>query len=275
MVIKKWFKEPEIYKKTHFNVIKIWENNVCDDEIKEFLNKEILDSYRNLDFLKLQFKNENRSKLLEYLESYVFPNIEDGFWKIVWQWDFWEILSWIIVQYFQLLEVPIKKMRWKFNKDRSVFCTDMIAHNNWEKIENIYYYEIKTRQNISKKESTNWLNSYITVHAYNSLYKDQQNSINWIADFLSRSYYEKDDYVNSIKYWDLVKNPDTYNKNYEIFIIWETNTFKEDIITALEDISPDLKPLNVTIILIEWFKWLVDDLRDKILIDAEKIVYAK
>lgn len=109
MVIKKWFKKPEIDKKTHFSVIKIWENNVCDDEIKEFLNKEILDSYRNLDFLKFQFKNEDRIKLLEYLESYVFPNTEDRFWKIVWQWDFWEILSWVIVQYFQWLYVPIKK----------------------------------------------------------------------------------------------------------------------------------------------------------------------
>lgn len=166
-------------------------------------------------------------------------------------------------------------MRWKFNKDRSVFCTDMIAHNSWEKIEDIYYYEIKTRQNIWKKESISSLNSYITVHAYNSLYKDQQSSINWIADFLSQRYYDDKDLLNAKKYWDIAKGTDTYNKKYEIFIIWESTSYKDDIITALEGITIDLIPLNVTLVLIDWFKELVEELRNKVLISAEKIVYTE
>lgn len=274
MVIKKWFKDPKIDTKTHFNVIKIWENNICDDEIKEFLNKEILDSYIWIDTLIRNYSTKDKKVLIDFLENNVLPSKSELY--RVWQWDLWEIISKLLVSYFFWLEVPATKLKLKTNKDKSVFWTDMISHNKWKDIKDWYYYEIKTKQDLLKKDyKITWNPRYITVVAYDWLKNDLSKNSGAIATFLWKLYEMKENYDKSKVYLDIADGSKIINKNYEIFIIWETSTYKDDIITALENISPDLKPLNVTIILIDWFKWLVDDLRNKVLIDAEKIVYTK
>ncbi|MBW7954282.1 DUF1837 domain-containing protein [Candidatus Gracilibacteria bacterium] len=274
MVIKKWFKDPKIDTKTHFNVIKIGENNICDDEIKEFLNKEILDSYIGIDTLIRNYSTKDKKVLIDFLENNVLPSKSELY--RVWQGDLGEIISKLLVSYFFGLEVPATKLKLKTNKDKSVFGTDMISHNKGKDIKDWYYYEIKTKQDLLKKDYKITGNPrYITVVAYDGLKNDLSKNSGAIATFLGKLYEMKENYDKSKVYLDIADGSKIINKNYEIFIIGETSTYKDDIITALENISPDLKPLNVTIILIDGFKGLVDDLRNKVLIDAEKIVYTK
>ena len=219
-MIDSWLNYQVKPPKATFTVVRVSENQNIDDSIKKELQKEILSEYRDIDFLKFQYKTSPKQDLIDYLENKVFPPIQNDIFHI-WQGDFGEILTSLIVSYFRKLKVPIKKMRLKFNKDRSVFCTDMIAHNTDEKITDIYYYEIKTREKMSRKENVKSLYSYVTIHAHNSLLRDKESSTEGIADFLSRYCFDNNEFNDSEKYGDIVKNPGSYKRHFEIFFIGE------------------------------------------------------
>jgi hypothetical protein len=257
-MIDKWlnYKERTPSPYTYFRVIDVSENKNPDKDIMDYLGEQVLSAYRNLDFLKLQFESESEAELRKYVENYIFPDTTDQLGKNVRQGDFGEILASLIVSYFQKLTIPIQKLKWKFNSNKSVFCTDMIAHNSGKDIEEIYYYEIKSRLG-NKKETVGGENHHVTIHAHNSLLRDEQNPNEGIADFLSRYYFEKDDFDNAKKYGDIVKSPKNYKKNFELFFIIEKKEFIEEILKDLNQLPPTLKPLGVTVVLIENLKVLV------------------
>lgn len=293
--LERWLnKEEDISRSNNFNVVFFTEKDdpsLPDENIKQYIEEQVSLSHRNLSYLKLHYSHEQRDNLISYLESYVFPEMINQINKNVWQGDFGEILAGLIVAYFQDLEVPIKKIKLKFNKDRSVFSTDMIAHNKGDSITDIYYYEIKTRQNIKAKETvtingTDFRN-YITVHAHNSLHREEMSPNEGIADFLSRYYEDKaaifleggdQDNVEKMlalskKYHDIVKNPSNYHRNFELFFIAETSSYDDVVLTALNTITPLLYPLNITVLLIKNLNVLIKSTRDNMIDTTLKLVY--
>ncbi len=52
-------------------------------------------------------------------------------------------------------------------------------------------------------------------------------------------------------YNDIVLNTHTYNRKFELFFIIEKDKFLTDILDALQSLPPTLKPLCVTVVLIE------------------------
>jgi len=88
--------------------------------------------------------------------------------------------------------------------------------------------------------------------------KDEQSPTESIADFLERLYFEKEDYDTASKFKDLVKNPQNYNKKFELFLIVEKDNFIDEILTELNALPPQLNPLSVTIILINNLSSLVN-----------------
>jgi len=250
------------------------EHKIADDDIKSFLNSQMLEEYVWVDFLINRYKAQDKVKLVDFLERNILPDKTIGLSKNVWQGDLWEIMAKLIVSYYRDLLVPAKKLRLKENKDKSVFWIDMIAHNKWDTINDWIYYEVKTRQDLSKKDSkVKWNPQYVTLIAYDWL-KDIEKNSEATASHLSLSCYESGDYEKSKLYGEIVDGSNKVNKNYEIFIIWEKSTYKEDILVALDEINPSLSPLNVTVVLIDWFKELIEGLRNKICDDAVKIVYS-
>jgi hypothetical protein len=167
-----------------YGMINVVEIGTPSNDIKNYLGKEILSSYRNLDHLKVLYEHQSEDTLKAYIKDYVLPSNANNLTRNVRQGDFSEVLASLIVSFFEKRIVPLKKMRWKFNKDKSVFSTDMLAHNDGETISDLYYYEIKSRLNTTYKEGTEPLRFYITVHAHNNLLKDSQQPNEGIADFL-------------------------------------------------------------------------------------------
>lgn len=293
--LDRWLNKEEVDSSPYsFQVVFFKERNASlpDAEIKKYIEEQVSISHRNLSHLKLHYQTEPRESLSSYLESYVFPEMTNQINKNVWQGDFGEILAGLIVAYFQDLEVPIKKIKLKFNKDRSVFSTDMIAHNKDDVITDIYYYEIKTRQNIQNKETVkvagNNLYNYITVHAHNSLHREEISPNEGIADFLSRYYEDKAmTYVEtggeasniehmlslSKKYHDIVKNPSNYNRKFELFFITEASSYNDVVLTTLNSISPLLSPLKITVLLIDNLNELIESTRNNIIDTTLKLVY--
>lgn len=244
------------------------------EAIKDHIGQEIIDSYRQLDYLKFTYAQKPEADLRKYIKDYVLPSGKNQITKNVRQGDFAEVLASMIVSFFQKRIVPLKKMRWKFNKDRSVFCTDMLAHNDGAAITDLYYYEIKSRLGI-KKETVDKQSAYVTVHAHNSLSKDEQGPNEGIADFLSRYYFEEKDFVAATKYHDIVLNPTKYNKTFELFFIIETSKFNAAILDDLQNLPPSLNPLFVTIVLIKDLGRLVIEVQNKAIEQAVNYVYPK
>ena len=244
--------------KFEFKLNQIVEKNSPTNDIIELLQEQIILSYRSFDFYKFHFdKTISEDEIRQYVKEQVIPKDEHQFDRNVRQGDWGEILSGLIVSYFQNLIIPINKLQWKFNKDKAVFGTDLIAFNKGESIEDIYYYEIKTRVNPNKKEGKNPNRFYISIWAHNSLLKDEQSPTESIADFLERLYFEKEDYETASKFKNIVKNPQDYNKKYELFLIVEKNKFIDEILKDLNDLPPQLAPLTVTVIFINNLSSLV------------------
>lgn len=257
-MIENWLTyEPE-KNKYSFTVCSITEKNTPNSDLIEFLQENIITSYRTLEFYKFHLgESATKDQIRDYIKKQVIPKDENQIDKNVRQGDWGEILAGIVVTYFQNLEIPINKLQWKFNKDKAVFGTDLIAFNKGDNIEDIHYYEIKTRLNPQNKEGREPNRNYISILAHNSLLKDEQSPTESIADFLERLYVAKGDYDTASKFKDIVKNPQKYNRKFELFLIVEKNNFDAKILTELNKLPPQLEPLNITIILIENLKNLV------------------
>ncbi|PHN01119.1 Hachiman antiphage defense system protein HamA [Flavilitoribacter nigricans] len=262
-------RNPSVYA---FTVVDMSEKIQIDDSIKSYLGEQTLIQYRSLEWLKKRYGNESSTVLCEYLRNNVFPSTTNQITKNVRQGDFGEILTTLVVEEFKNLKVPISKLRYKFNKDRSVFCTDLISHNQGNTITDITYYEVKTRITYSDD---------IGVKAYEGLLKDEKKPNESIADFLDRYYFDQaeiysaagdvtkaNEYYSIAKqFGDLVKNPTNFNRRFEIIIIMETSKFKEDILTQLNSLSLQLSPLEVTVVLVDNLSNLVSEVFTK----AEKV----
>lgn len=244
-----------------FKLIHVREKKSPTDEIIDYIKDRIVSSYRSIDMYKFMLEGCSEAEIKSYIEDYVIPSAKDQIVKNVRQGDWGEILTSLIVQKFQGLEVPIDKLRWKFNKDRSVFSTDMLAHNQGKEIKELYYYEIKTRLQPNRKESPakGVPVNYITILAHNSLLKEQSAPTEAIADFLVRYHVEHKDYTKAAKYRDIVLNPDKYPKKFELFFIIEKDKYIDDIVSELNALPPQLLPLNVTIVFIDNLKNLIEE----------------
>lgn len=248
-----------------FKLVQITEKVSPDDDLVKFLQEKIITSYRSMDYYKFHLEETvSEEEIRKYVQDQVIPKAENQFDRNVRQGDWGEILSGLIVSYFQNLLIPINKLQWKFNKDKAVFGTDLIAFNSGDSIEDIYYYEIKTRVNPNNKEGKNPNRFYISIWAHNSLLKDEQSPTESIADFLERLYFEKKDYNTASKFKDIVKNPQNYNKKFELFLIVEKDKFVDAILTDLNKLPPQLEPLTVTIIFIDSLSDLVNRTWDDI-----------
>jgi len=240
-----------------FSFIRVTEKNKPDINMIKLLQEKLIFSYGTEKYYSRYFEeNSTEEEIRKFVIDKVIPAENNQFDKNVRQGDWGEILASLIVVYFQNLEIPINKLQWKFHKDKSVFCTDLIAFNNADKIEDIYYYEIKTRQNPDKKEESK---QFISVLAYNSLLKDAESPSDAIVNFLYKLYIEKEKYKTADKFKDIMKNPHKYNKKYEIFLIVESTKFNTNMLDELNLLQPTLYPLNVTIVLIDNLKQLVEN----------------
>ncbi len=273
-MIENWLKyEEKKDTKYIFRLIHITENqSPPDDYLINYLQEKIITSYRKLDFYKFHLgETATEDEIRNYVKNQVIPKAEYHFDRNVRQGDWGEILATLIVSKFQNLKIPINKLQWKFNKDKTVFGTDLLSFNKGEKIEDIHYYEIKTRLNPNKKEGKNPNRHYIAVWAYKSLYKDEQSPTESISDFLERLYFEKEDYDTASKFRDIVKNPHKYNRKFELFLIIEKSKFINEILQELNELPPELNPLNVTIVFID----NLGDLVKKTWQDIENVLIEK
>jgi hypothetical protein len=242
-----------------FKIIKIGSKKELDSTFIDYIKEQIIFAYRPLEFYQYHFdQSATEDEIRKYIRNKIIPSGDCLIDRNVRQGDWGEVLAGLIVIYFQKFNVPINKLQWKFHKDKAVFGTDLIAFNKDGNIKDIYYYEVKTRQNPHQKEGSKKGRYYISVWAYKSLEKDANSPTASIANFLEMLFYEKEDFENANKFKDIVKNPQNYNSHYEIFLFIERKIFREILLQALAELPPILSPLSVTLVFIDGLKELVE-----------------
>jgi hypothetical protein len=258
-MINKWLEYKEQKSSYLFRSIYVTEQSKPDNKLIEHLQEQILISYRNIEYYKFHLENTTEAEIRSFVLNQVVPADVTQFDKNVRQGDWGEILSALIVAYFQDLEVPINKLQWKLNKDKAVFGTDLLAYNKGEKITDLYYYEVKTKLNPKVKVGKKPNRFYITIVAHNSLMKDETAPTESIAEFLERLFFERKNFDEAKKFKDIVKNPQNYNRNFELFFIIDNLNFDSAILDELNNLTPQLNPLKVTLIFIDDLQKLVEN----------------
>lgn len=262
-MIGQYFSEKENdSQKYDFCFISITEDKPKDDELIYELQKNILRAYRNPKFLQQQRRNLNRAGLEDYILKYVIPDDIINFDLAVRYGDFGEIFASLIIEYIRGKRT-FHKLRWKFNSNKSVFGTDIVAFDSLDNPKEITYYEVKTRKNALKREGS----EFITVIAYKSLEKDINSNTETILDFMARLYFETSEYDKSNVFSNLVGGTNIVDKNYEIFIITDSNILSKDykkLLSALHSVPKTITPLSVTFVFIDNLKTLTMDTWDTI-----------
>lgn len=261
-IFDNWLEYSKQNSNYKFTIVNVTEKNSSkEDELIKYLQKEVLLVYRKIEFYKFNLAEESEENIIKYVKEQVIPKDENPIDRNIRQGDWGEVLAALIVLKFQNLQIPINKLQWKFNKNKSVFGTDLIAFNKGEQIKDIYYYEIKTRLNPQNKEGSESNKHFIAVLAYKTLLIDSQSPTESIADFLERLFFEKEEYEKALKFKDIIKHPENYQKKYEVFLIVEKNNFikkMREILEELNNLSPKLDPLNITIVLIDNLEKLIN-----------------
>jgi hypothetical protein len=263
-MINNWLEHNEQVPSYSFRSVYVSEKAKPDNETIKYLQEQIITSYRNIDFYKYKLEGSSEAEIRSYVLDQVIPGDNSNFDKAVRQGDWGEILSALIVAYFQKLVIPINKLQWKVNKDKAVFGTDLFAYNKGDSITDLYYYEIKTKLDPTKKLGKSPNRSYITVVAHNSLLKDENSPTEAIAEFFERLFFEKRNFDEAKKFKDMVKNPQNYKRNFEMFFIIDKDNFDMKILDELNVLPPQLDPLKVTLIFIEDLQNLVQNTWDDI-----------
>lgn len=270
-MLTQYFSEKEIETPEYnFSFVCITQDKEKDDALIIELQKNIIKAYRKPSFLQRKRRNLDRHGLEDYIKNKVIPKKITNFDLAVRYGDFGEVFASLIIQYTQGREV-FHKLQWKYNPNKSVFGTDIVAFDSLDNPSEITYYEVKTRENALKKEEIGRKRigkdeiiekDYITVIAYKSLEKDMLSDKESILDFMSRFYEQSNDLDKSDLFSDIVDGARAVNKSYEVFIITDTQIISKDyqlLLQALNAVPKSIRPLSVTFIFIENLKSLMTE----------------
>lgn len=235
------------------------------DISREFLQDACLFSYRKDSFLKKQFRSKNQSQIKQYIEENVIPTSTTQIDQNVRNGDFGEIVVALISQYIYHQET-FKKMYFKLNHKKSAFGTDVVSFDSIDNPSKISFFESKVRKNLFQKElikiDSQEQYQYISVIAYNSLSNDFSSAIQPMLDFMAQRFEDQGKEDLSEKYIQLAQSFREMDTNYEIVLITSTQVpipNYDIIIKSLDSLDLKLKPLKLTIVLIDDLYSLMDE----------------
>lgn len=275
-IISKWVDSIERNCHTYkFEVIDINEKMKITDDIIDYLSISLLSQFRDLGHLRRMFKNEPKSKLKEYVHNNIFPTIDSTIsLKLrklnynVRQGDWGEVLTSCIALDIRKVNAPIRKLRYKMNKEKSLLGIDLLAFEEDGKNNLIkaILFESKTRTTYKKE---------IGIEAYKSLCENSDKAFVDMLNFISNYYYEKDNFEMADKYDELIKEPNSIDKDYHSFIIMEKRLWKSVILDCLNDEAFNFNNVYLNVFLIDNMKELMKETYRRIERVAEEVVYEK
>ena len=181
-----------------------------------------------------------------------------------------EIISAEILNVFRKHLIPFYRLRHKEKQNQSMRGeADVVTCYLDDTPLIIAFTEVKTKGNIEqtgfyeyKKEMKN---------AEKELLKDNVDKPE-ILEYVHKILSYDDKYELLQKFDDAIKNPNSYKKEFHIFMIMEKNRWGDQIIEFFKEKSTELPNLTINIVLIDSLNELIDETYEIILDIAEDII---
>ncbi len=218
-----------------------------------------MSQFKDLEHLKRMFKGESRSKLRKYIRNDIFPSIDSSLSlkqqelnNNVRQGDWGEVLTTSIALDIRSVNAPVRKLRYKMNREKSILGIDLLAfeEDGDNNIIKAILFESKTRRTYKKE---------IGIEAYNSLCNDSEKAFIDMLNFISTLFFDRGNYEMADRYDELIKNPDSIDKDYHAFIIMEKSVWKDAILDCLNREAFDFEDVYLNILLIDNMKNIVEE----------------
>lgn len=265
-MINEWLKEVKRIN-THyskFSVIDLTENDMQEElkELKKFLANQILIHLDYPERLRRIYKDEPKDKLRKHILDLILPkkgvhfNPEQSFLS--------EIITADILEKIRKAILPIYKLRYKELRDRAMRGkADVLACKILADKPVIIFAEVKSKITYKKE---------IAEEAYRELVLNNVE-IPEIVNYISRRLEDRDEYNLASLFDKAIVDPESYSKDFHIFLIFEKGKWKEDILKNLNDIEIELPNLTLDVVLIKYLKDLIKETYSLVPEVAEEIVY--
>lgn len=182
-----------------------------------------------------------------------------------------EIVSAEILNVFRNHLIPIYKLRYKEKKDQAMRGeADVVTCYLDDTPLIIAFSEVKTKGNIKQNGFYEYKKEM--KKAEKELLKDNVDKPE-ILDYIHRILYTKNKNNSLFQIFDdAIKNPNSYKKEFHIFMIMEKNRWDEQIIEFFKENITELPNLIINIVLINSLNELIGETYEIILDIAEDII---
>ena len=267
-MINKWLKEVKRLN-THyskFSVIDLTENDMQEElkELKKFLANRILIHLDYPERLRRIYRDKPNDKLRKHVSDLILPNKNVSFNPE--QSFLGEILTADILEKIRKAILPVFKLRYKELKDRAMRGkADVLACRILEDKPVIIFAEVKSKITYDKE---------IAKKAYEGLVLNDIESPE-IVDYISKRLEDSDEY-NLVNLFDkAIRDPKSYSRDFHIFLIFEKNKWKEEVLEILDTIEVVLPNLTLNVVLISSLKDLIKETYSLVPEVAEEVVYSE
>ena len=265
-----WIEENKLEKPDYHKMefFEFQEKIEITSEIKKDISKRVLLGLESPRHLKVRLNNLNSDEIRKCLVDSILPEKENRFHPQKSMWG--EIISAEILNVFREHLIPFYRLRHKEKQNQSMRGeADVVTCYFGEGPLIIAFTEVKTKGDIKqngfyqyKKEMQN---------AEKELLKDNVDKPE-ILEYMHKILSYDDKYELLQKFDEAIKNPNSYKKEFHIFMIMEKNRWGEPIIEFFKEKSTKLPNLTINIVLINSLNELIDETYEIILEIAEDVV---
>jgi len=262
--------------KYSFNVYDISEQQDLTDRIKHIIANEILKAFRNPEGLKCQYKSKPREDLRNYINNELFSPPSGGFDTATRIGDWGEIFIGLYLIKIKGNNIPFYKIRCKHRKDKSVQMLDLLTFD--EVNHTINFNEVKTKS-ARLQNKTNSRNQvipdskfHIAIDAYKELSAEYSADAPQIYTFIARMLYDFEQFDLANEFDQFCKN-NQCNKKGNIFLLFDSNHWKEEVLEYLDNHQIDIQNLSVFVVLVKNLRVLIEETYNLTVESAENIVY--
>ena len=270
-MLKLWIEVNKLEKSDYPNKIEFYEFQEkieITSEIKKDISKRVLFGLENPRHLKVRLGNLSSEEIRDCLIDSILPKKENKFHPQKSMWG--EIISAEILEVFMEHLIPFYRLRHKEKQNQSMRGeADVVTCYLEDNSLIIAFSEVKTKGNI--KEGGFYQYKKEMKNAEEELLKDNVDKPE-ILEYMHKILCYDDKFGLLQKFDDAIKNPDSYNKEFHIFMIMEKSRWGEPIIDFFKEKSTKLPNLTINIVLINSLNELIDETYEIILDIAEDVV---
>ena len=270
-MLKLWIEENKMEKQDYPDKMDFYEFHEIIEitpEIKKDISKRVLLGLENPKYLKSRFNNLSPDEIRECLIGSILPEKNSPFHPQKSMWG--EIISAEILNVFRQHVIPFYKLRYKEKQNQAMRGeADVVTCYLDDNPLIIAFTEVKTKGDIKgngffeyKKEMQK---------AEKELLKDNVPKPE-ILEYMYKRLFDDDKYGLLQKFDNAIKNPNSYKKEFHIFMIMEKSRWGEQIIDFFKETPTELPNLTIDIVLINSLDALIDETYEIILDIAEDVI---